>query len=63
MMWNAPSKRIAVLLYLSLSRYEIESSRHTRSHEHAVSMKPFPNRTGVFQRIRLSITSELSSGY
>jgi len=24
-------------------------------------MKPFPNRTGIFQRIRLSLTSELSS--
>jgi len=35
--------------------------RHTRSYELAVSIKPFPNRTGVFQRIRLSVTSELSS--
>ena len=25
-------------------------------------MKPFPNRTGIFQRIRLSIARELSSG-
>lgn len=25
-------------------------------------MKPFPNRTGIFQRIRLSIACELSPG-
>ena len=25
-------------------------------------MKPFPNRTGIFQRIRLSIARELSPG-
>src|SRR5574341_11390 len=41
------------------TRYEIESSRHTSSHEPAVSMKPFPNRTGIFQCIRLSIACEL----
>jgi len=33
---------------VSWFRYEIESSRHTRSYDQAVSMKPFPNRTGVF---------------
>jgi len=37
----------------------MESSRHTSPRGPAVSTKPFPNRTGIFQRIRLSITSEL----
>ena len=47
----------------ALVLYEIESSRHICSREQTVSMKPFPNRTGIFQRIRLSIASELSPGF
>lgn len=53
---NSAADRASVL-------YEIESSRHTCPREQAVSMKPFPNRTGIFQRIRLSIACELSPGF